>query len=85
MLYRARIGGTGGSFVASPIASDGRLYFSSEDGVVHVAEAGTEYTHVASNEMGEVIWATPAVTEGVLVIRTLRHLYGIGDGSSAAR
>lgn len=85
MLYRARIGGTGGSFVASPVAADGRLYFSSEDGVVHVAEAGSEHRHLASNDMGEVIWATPAVTEGVLVVRTLHHLYGIAEDSPGVR
>ncbi len=38
-LYRARVGG-GGSFAASPIAADGRLYFANEDGDVIVARAG---------------------------------------------
>jgi hypothetical protein len=83
MIYRARIGGSGGSFVASPIAADGRLYFSSEDGVIHVAEAGGEYRHLASNDMGEVIWATPAVTDGLLIVRTIRHLYGIATETPA--
>ena len=38
-LYRARVGG-GGSFSASPVAADGRLYFANEDGDVYVARAG---------------------------------------------
>jgi ankyrin repeat protein len=77
MLYRARIGGTGGSYVASPVAADGKIYFSTEDGSVHVVKAGPEYELLASNEMGEVIWATPAITDGILVVRTLQHVWGI--------
>lgn len=77
MLYRVRIGRTGGSYVASPVAADGRLYFADEDGTVHVVKAGPEYELIASNDMGEVIWATPAITDGVLIVRTLRHVWGI--------
>jgi len=77
MLYRARIGRTGGSYVASPVAADGKLYFADEDGTVHVVKAGPEYELLESNDMGEVIWATPAITDGVLVVRTLQHVWGI--------
>jgi outer membrane protein assembly factor BamB len=59
------------------VAADGNLYFSTEDGTVHVVKAGPEYEHVTSNEMGEVIWATPAFTDGVMIVRTLGHVYGI--------
>ncbi len=79
MIYRARIGGSGGSYVASPVAANGHLYFSSEDGVITVVKAGPEYEQVASNAMSEVIWATPAITDGVLVVRTLGHVYGLGS------
>lgn len=77
MLYRARIGPNGGSYVASPVAADGKLYFADEDGMVHVVKAGPEYELLGSNDMGEVIWATPAITDGVLVVRTLQHVWGI--------
>ena len=79
MLYRSRIAGVGSSYVASPVAADGLLYFSSEDGTVHVVRAGAEYELLASNEMNEVIWATPAITEGMLIVRTLGHVWGIGE------
>ena len=75
--YRARVGG-GGSFAASPIAADGRLYFANEDGDVIVVRAGPKYEELGKNAMGEVIMSTPAVSDGVLVIRTLGHVYGIG-------
>jgi outer membrane protein assembly factor BamB len=77
-LYRARVGG-GGSFAASPIAADGRLYFANEDGDVIVVRAGPKYEELAKNPMKEVIMGTPAISDGVLVVRTLGHVYGIGQ------
>ena len=77
-LYRARVGG-GGSFSASPVAADGRLYFANEDGDVYVARAGRTYEEIAKNEMKEVIMSTPAISDGVMVVRTLGHVYGIGQ------
>lgn len=79
-LYRARIG-TGGAFAASPIAADGKLYFANEDGEVYVAKAGRTYQELARNQMDEVVMSTPAIADGILVIRTLGHLYGIGEKS----
>ena len=75
-LYRARVGG-GGSFAASPIAADGRLYFANEDGDVIVARAGRRYEELAKNQMKEVIMSTPAISDGLIVVRTLGHVYGI--------
>jgi PQQ-like domain/Ankyrin repeats (many copies)/Domain of unknown function (DUF3471) len=76
--FRGRVG-TGGSFSASPIAADGRLYVASEDGEIYVLDAGPGLTQVAKNDMKEVIMATPAISDGVIVVRTLGHLYGIGQ------
>ena len=83
-VYRARVG-TGGSYSASPIAADGRLYFSSEDGEVFIAKAGREYVELARHDMKEVIMATPAISDGLLVIRTLGNVYGIGLDLSIGR
>jgi outer membrane protein assembly factor BamB len=77
-FYRARVGG-GGSFAASPIAADGRLYFANEDGDVIVVRAGPKYEELAKNSMKEVIMGTPAISDGTLVVRTLSHVYGIGN------
>jgi outer membrane protein assembly factor BamB len=77
-LYRARVGG-GGSFSASPIAADGRLYFANEDGDIYVARAGRTYQEIAKNEMKAVIMSTPAISDGVVIVRTLDHVYGIGE------
>jgi outer membrane protein assembly factor BamB len=76
-IYRVRVGG-GGAFSASPIAADGRLYLASEDGDVFVVQAGREYAELAKIPMGEVMMASPAISDGLIVIRTLSHVWGIG-------
>jgi hypothetical protein len=76
-VYRSRVGG-GGSFSASPIAADGRLYLSNEDGDVFVVKAGREYVELAKNKVGEVIMATPAISDGLVIVRTLQHVYAFG-------
>jgi outer membrane protein assembly factor BamB len=77
-IFRARVGG-GGSFSASPIAADGKLYFSNEDGDIIVVRAGRQYEQLAKNSMKEVIMSTPAISDGLIVVRTLGHVYGIGE------
>jgi outer membrane protein assembly factor BamB len=82
-VYRARIGGRGGTFTASPVAADGRLYFTDESGEVYVVKAGDIYEDLALNSMGEICMSTPAISDGVMVIRTLKHVYGIGEEPKA--
>jgi outer membrane protein assembly factor BamB len=77
-LYRTRVGG-GGSFAASPVAADGRLYLANEDGDVFVVRAGRTYQELAKNSMKEVVMSTPAIADGLIVVRTLGHVYGIGS------
>ena len=76
-LYRARIGGAGGSYAASPIAADGRLYFTSEDGDTFVVRAGRDYELLARNSLDRIVMASPAASGGVLVVRAIDRLFGI--------
>ncbi len=78
-IYQKRLGGQGSgyAFTASPIAADGKLYFTSEDGEIYVVKAGPEYEVLAVNEMNEVAMATPAISDEMIIIRTLSHVYGI--------
>jgi putative pyrroloquinoline-quinone binding quinoprotein/putative pyrroloquinoline-quinone-binding quinoprotein len=78
-IYQERLGGSGGAFSASPIAADGKLYLSSEDGDVFVVKAGPKYELLAKNSIGEVIMATPAVSDGLLIVRGLKNVYAIGS------
>jgi outer membrane protein assembly factor BamB len=75
-LERLEHGGSG--FSASPVAADGRIYFPSEDGEVFVVKAGPSFELLSTNPMGEVIMATPAVSGGIIFIRTLGHLVAVG-------
>ncbi len=76
-IYHQRLGnGTG--FSASPVAADGRLYLASEDGDVYVVKAGPKFELLATNPVGEVIMATPAVAGGMIILRTRAHVYAFG-------
>lgn len=76
-VYQKRLGGAAGSFSASPVAADGKIYCASEDGDVFVVKAGPEYQELAKNPIGEVIMATPAISDGLLIIRGSKHVYAI--------
>ncbi|HUF47671.1 MAG TPA: PQQ-binding-like beta-propeller repeat protein [Vicinamibacterales bacterium] len=76
-IYRARLGGVGHTFSASPIAAGNRLYFPDEEGVTIVIEAGDEYREVAQNDLGELLFASPAVQGHAMFVRTESKLYRI--------
>jgi outer membrane protein assembly factor BamB len=74
--YRQRLGG---ACNASPVASEGRIYLSNNDGTTFVVKAGKEFALLATNELGERITASPAVSGNDLFYRTDWHLYCIGQ------
>jgi outer membrane protein assembly factor BamB len=79
-VYRQRAAERGGAaFTASPVAADGKLYLASEDGDVYVVRAGREFERLAVNPVGEVMMATPALSEGVLYLRTTGRLIAIAE------
>jgi len=75
--YQQRVADKGGSFSASPIVANGNLYLASEDGEVHVVKAGAKYELVSTNEIGEVMMATPAVSDGMIFIRGQHHVFAV--------
>lgn len=77
-LYQQRIGEQGGAVSASPVAADGKIYLAMEDGEVNVVKAGPEYSLLARNPIGEVLMATPAISEGVVYVRGMQHVFAIG-------
>ena len=79
LLDQTRVPASGGAYSASPVAVDGLMYVASEDGDIHVVRTGADVTIVASNPMGEPLMATPAITDGMLIVRGARHLFGISD------
>jgi outer membrane protein assembly factor BamB len=77
-IYRQRLPEIGNGYSASPVASDGKIYLSSEDGEMLVVTAGPTFTHLATNSMGEPLMATPALSDGVMYVRSSRTLFAIG-------
>lgn len=69
-----------GNYTASPVAGDGKIYFSSMEGTTIVIRAGREYEELAQNALDEEILASPAISDGQLFVRTKNHLYCIGAG-----
>jgi len=69
--------GMGTNFSASPIVVGGRVFCFSEDGDVYVVKAGPDFELLNTNSLGEGMMATPAVADGKMFIRTIKHLYCI--------
>lgn len=74
--YQQRL--AAGAFTASPVANNGRIYIPSEDGDIYVVKAGPVFELLATNKMGAPVLATPAISEGKLLIRTQSHLMAFG-------
>lgn len=77
-VYRERIPHQGSGFSASPVAADGRIYLASEDGDIFVIRAGEAFEVLAHNHIGELLMATPALADGMMIVRAERHVYAIG-------
>jgi outer membrane protein assembly factor BamB len=69
----------GGSYSASALAADGRVYFFSQDGVTNVIEAGRSWKKLAANKLDDGCMASPAVAGKALFVRTKTHLYRIEE------
>ncbi len=64
---------------ASPVAADGKVYFANNAGKVIVLKAGAQWEVLAVNELGEEIFATPAIAGNRIFIRTDKSLQCFGQ------
>jgi outer membrane protein assembly factor BamB len=76
LVWQQRLA-AGGSYYASPVAADGRIYVPSEEGVVTVLAAKPAFQVLATNDLGERTFARPAISAGAIFIRTDDHLWAI--------
>ena len=67
----------GANFSASPVVVDGKLYCMSEDGDIYVFSTGPKYELLAKSSLGEAVMASPAISDGKMIVRGLKHLYSI--------
>ncbi len=70
------------TFTASPVAYGGRLFLTSEEGETFVLKAGPVHEVLATNSLGEAVYASPAMAGGELYLRGVQHLYCVRDGAN---
>jgi outer membrane protein assembly factor BamB len=80
LVWKARVGGT---YSASPLLAEGRVYFFDEDGKTTVVAAERSYQVLATNQLEEGFMASPAVSGATLFLRTRTHLYAVTKAETA--
>ena len=71
-----------GTYSASPVLADGKIYVTSEDGLTSVLRAGPAFEVLAENALDEYTLSSPAVSGGRIFLRTEKHLYAVGSPGS---
>jgi len=78
-IYREKLGKPGEGFSASPVASNGKLYFTSEQGKIYIVKPGADFELLAENSMNDICMATPAISENTLFFRTHHFLIAVSE------
>jgi outer membrane protein assembly factor BamB len=79
-IYQAERVDAAGDYYSSAVAVDGRLYVTSQRGTVVVLDAASDVLKVlARNELKEQVFASPAIVDGVIYLRTDKHLFAFGE------
>lgn len=83
VLKQGRLMGALDQYFSSPVAGDGKIYVVSEAGHTSVIKAGGEWEHLKVNDMEEECFATPAIVDGKIYLRTHTALYAFGQKGAA--
>ncbi len=75
IIKQGRLKGAIDKYFASPVGADGKVYLISQDGTVSVVKATGEWEVMAVNPLGDEVFATPAIADGKLFVRTKSALY----------
>ena len=67
------------TFTASPVAFDGKILMTSEDGDTFIVKSGPKHEILGTNSVGEPVYASPAIADGRIFIRGEKNLYSIGN------
>lgn len=76
-IYNAKLG-KAKSFIASPVASDGKIYVVDEEGTVYIIEDSDEFKLLAEIPMNDICMTAPAITDGMIIFRTQKFLVAVG-------
>ena len=77
-LYQAERMEAPGDYYSSAVAANDCVYVASQKGTIVVLKAGDTFQVLARNVLGEQIFATPALLDGTLYVRTEKHLMAFG-------
>ena len=80
VLWRTRLKG---GFWATPVLTGGRLYCFNQEGVGQVVDIEHKGEIIGTSAMGEMVYASPAVVDDSLYVRTSSHLFKIQDSPAA--
>jgi len=67
------------SFIASPVAADGKIYMLAENGDLYIAEAGRSYKILKKIPLGDISLVTPAISDGMLIFRTASRMMAVSE------
>ncbi len=68
-----------GTYSASPVIADGKIYITSEGGLTTVFRTGPEFEVLSENALDDYVLSSPAISDGQIFIRTTEYLYAIGE------
>ena len=78
IIYSERLGGPPQGYTASPVSDGRHLYFPGETGKVLIVPVGDQFSVAATNDLGDLCMATPAIADGTIYFRTRGKLIAIG-------
>jgi outer membrane protein assembly factor BamB len=67
-----------GTYSASPVLADGKIYITNEEGLTSVIKAGPQFEILSENALNDYCLSSPAISDGQIFLRTTGHLYCIG-------
>ena len=76
-IYNVKLGKTK-SFIASPVASDGKIFIVDEEGTVYIIQDGDSFKLFAEIPLNDICLTAPAITDGMIIFRTQKYLIAVG-------
>jgi outer membrane protein assembly factor BamB len=76
-IYNAKLGKTK-SFIASPVASDGKIYIVDEEGTVYIIKDGDTFSLESEIPLKDICMTAPAITTGMIFFRTQHSIIAVG-------
>jgi outer membrane protein assembly factor BamB len=83
VLKQGRLKGAIDKYFASPVGADGKVFLVSQDGTLSVVDAKAEWEILSVNPLDDEVFATPAIADGRLYVRTKGTLYCFGQTAAS--